>query len=166
MKYYEFEYDNIWQKILWGLEIVSVGALCPIIIISMLLIIPNQFSTVFNTTILALSILGGFVLSIYNCQKFRGVFVFEDYIEINGYYPIGKKIKFNDIVDLNICAKQPYIRYVSAGFPERGNGGGRRNCLEIKTYMCVNYIKVKNQDELSAYIISKCGKNFSICNDI
>ena len=155
MEYYEFEYDNLWQKILWGVEIISVGSLLPLLTVSFI----KFLSTAVCIALFILSILGGIALSICNMKKLRGVFVFDDCIEIVGYYLKSKEIKYEDINDLRICEKYSYYYYTVFGM---SNGGGRRNCLIIDAGLSHYHIKVKNQEELIKNIISKCDKEFDI----
>lgn len=156
MKYYEFEYDNVWQKILWSVEIISIGLYCPIITLFAVVLFNELLPEAISITLILLSIPCAIILSIFNFKRPRGVFVFDDYIEIVGYYLLSKKIKFDDIYDLRKCEKRSYYYYTIAS---RGNGGGRRNCLVIGSNLSHYYIKVKNQDELINDIISKTNKD-------
>lgn len=160
MKYYEFEYDNIWQKVLWGLEMICIGALFPFAAIVIILLIPETLPTEISFILIILSILAGIISGICNLKKLKGVFVLDDHIEIAGYYLINKKIEFDDIYDLHRCEYLSYSRYVrGTGI---GDGGGRKNCLIIDDHIGPKHVKVKNQDKLIEDIISKCDKKFSI----
>lgn len=156
MKYYEFEYDNVWQKILWGAEVILVGVYCPIIALFSVVLFNNLLSEAISIALILLSIPCGIILSIFNFKRPRGVFVFDDYIEIVGHYLLSKKIKFDDIYNLRECEKISYYYYT---IYSRGNGGGRRNCLAIGTNLTHYYVKTKNQDELINAILSKTNKD-------
>lgn len=162
MKHYELEYDNKWQKLLWGLEMAIPCICCPIICIFLLFIIlslSDDSPTAVSIILIALSFVAGVALSIYNFCKLKGVFVFDDYIEIVIHHIINRKINFKDIYKLERCEKYYYFYYVESYF-WNPSAGGRRNCIIVRTLNTVACIKVKNQQELLKTLRERSNKKF------
>lgn len=162
MKHYELEYDNLGQKILWGFEMSAPSLTCPFVCILLLFIIfsPSEISaTAVSIILVVLSFVVGVGLSIYNFCKLKGVFVFDDYIEIVSHHIINKKINFEDIYKLEKCEKYDYFYYIKSCFWDP-SAGGRRNCILIRTPKTVFCIKVKNQQELLKTLEERSNKKF------
>ena len=163
MKHYELKYDNLGQKILWTLEMVSPCLTCPFICILLWFIIFSLFdisATAISIIIVILSFAVGIALSIYNLRKHKGVFVFYDYFEIVSHHIINKRINFEDIYKLEKCEKYDYFYYVKNCFWSP-SAGGRRNCILIETPKTVVCIKVRNQQELAKILEERSNINFS-----
>lgn len=162
MKHYELEYDNLGQKILLGFEMLTPCLACPFIFILLLFIIFYLFdisAIAISIILLALSFAVGVALSIFNFRKLKGVFVFDDYIEIVSHHIINKRINFEDIYKLEKCEKYDYFYYIKSCFWDP-SAGGRRNCILIRTPKTVVCIKVKNQQELLKILEERSNINF------
>ena len=162
MKHYELEYDSLGQKILCGFEMLTPCLACPFIFILPLFIIFSLFdisATAISIILLTLSFAVGVALSIFNFRKLKGVFVFDDYIEIVSHHIINKRINFEDIYKLEKCEKYDYFYYIKSCFWDP-SAGGRRNCILIRTPKTVVCIKVKNQQELLKILEERSNKKF------
>lgn len=144
MIYYEFEYKNKFQKMLWNLNALFTGMLYTLMGFTIVFVFNSFLSTFISTLLLAISGLAGLVISIYNCCKKKGVCLFENCIEVSSVYTKRTMIHISEITKIKEIEKYGIISRGDLGF----KGGDRTDVLEIyfKNIGRVAF-KIKNQDE-------------------
>lgn len=169
MKYFELEYDNTCQKVLAVITelLPSIILTLTVIIVSLLLYKIKFPLGVIGIAIIVVSIIIGVALFIHKSNRLKGVFVFDDYIEIVSIDFFSRKIYFDDIYKINYIRK--YNKFVRLAWPYTRttimeiNAGGNKKCLEIVTdKFLVAHIKVKNQLELMRILYEKTGKSINV----
>lgn len=144
MKYYEFDYKSKLQKALWNSNIFGIGMLYTYfgVVIS---INCNKFlsTTTGGIIMFAASCVVGLVITIYNFCKMKGVFLFDDYIEISSVYTKKTIIPISEITDIKEIEKYP-TRRVKIDF----KGGDRTDIIQIdfKNIGTATF-RIKNQDD-------------------
>lgn len=157
MKYYEFDYKNKLQKALWNSSnIFGIGILYTYLGFG----ITVQFNKFLSTTtagiiMLAASCVIGLVITIYNFCKMKGVFLFDDYIEISSVYTKKTIIPISEITDIKEIEKYRYRQY-HIDF----KGGSRTDIIQIdfKNIGRATF-KIKNQDEFLEELHKKINDN-------
>lgn len=144
MIYYEFEYKNKFQKMLWNLNALFTGMLYMLIGFAIVFVFNSFLSTFISTLLLAVSSFAGLVISIYNCCKKKGVYLFKNCIEISSVYTKKTMIHISEITNIRQIEKYGIIGRYDLGF----KGGGRTDVLEIyfKNIGRVAF-KINNQNE-------------------
>lgn len=159
MKYYEFEYKNKLQKFLWNLNTFATGMIYTMIGFAFTISFNNLFSTYAGTFLFIASFLVGLVISIYNSCKMKGVFLFDDHIEISSIYTKKVIIPIDEITDIQEIEKYGIVGKWDTMF----KGGDRVDVLKIcfKNIGMVAF-KIKNQDEF----LEEVQKRMSSINSI
>lgn len=144
MKYYEFEYKSKLQKFLWNLNILAIGIMYMLIGFAFTIAFNNFFSTYTGTFLLIASCFVGLVIFIYNSCKMKGVFLFDDHIEISSVYTKKTIISIDEITDIQKIEKYGTVGKGDTMF----KGGDRIDVVKIhfKNIGIVAF-KIKNQDD-------------------
>lgn len=144
MKYYEFDYKSKFQKILWNSNIIAAGILYTFAGFAITFILNNFLSTAVANVMLIISCLIGLPIIIYNSYKLKGVFLFEDHIEVSSIYTKKTIIPINEITNIIEIEKYGIVYKWDLMF----RGGDRNNVIRIdfKNVGMVAF-KIKNQDE-------------------
>lgn len=170
MKYFELEYDNTCQKVLAVIAALIQDFMLPMIIVIILIWLnKNGFTLgIIGITVMIVCVIVGIISFIRTLSKLKGVFVFDDYIEIVSIDFFSRKIYFDDIYKLNYVRK--YRKFIFLAGPgiktsllSQISAGGNKKCLEIVTdKFLVAHIKVKNQLELMRILYEKTGKRINV----
>lgn len=148
MKHYSFEYDNKGQVVLWMLESVCTTFVVSILFSAISFFIVNLFNSKLSIIVaLIILVLLNIGINAYSIFKLKGVFIFDDHIEIISYHFIKKIIYIGDIYNIELCEKYPYRLYISS-YAFDPSVGGRRNCIVVRTAKTTMCLKTNNQDEL------------------
>lgn len=152
MKYYKFEYKNKLQKILWNLNILGSGIMYAMIGFALTLAFNNLLSTFLGTLFLFISCLVGFVISLYNFCKKKGVFLFDSCIEISSIYTKKTTILISEITKIKVIEKYGIVGKGDTGF----KGGDRTDVFEIY-FNNIGRVafKIKNQDKFLIELTEK-----------
>lgn len=147
MKYYEFEYKNKFQKILWNSNALGSGFIWTMIGFFLTVNFSKFFSTFANTILLIASCFVGLIIFIYNSCKIKGVFLFDKCIEVSSVYTKKTIIPINEITEIREIEKYGIVGRYNIDF----KGGGRTDVIQIyfKNIGIVTF-KIKNQDEFLA----------------
>lgn len=147
MKYYEFEYKNKFQKIMWNSNALGSGLMWTMIGFFLTVNLSKFFSTSANIILLIVSCFVGLVISIYNSCKIKGVFLFDKYIEVSSVYTKKTIIPIDEITEIREIEKYGIVGRYNIDF----RGGGRTDVVQIyfKNIGMVTF-KIKNQDEFLA----------------
>lgn len=144
MKYYEFEYKNKLQKILWDLNALGTGVAWIMIGFFLTFSFSKFLSTFAGTFLLVVSCIVGLVISIYNFCKIKGVYLYDKYIEVSSVYTKKTLIPIDEITEIRETEKYGVVGRFDIDF----KGGGRTDVVKIYfKNVGIATFKIKNQDD-------------------
>lgn len=154
MKYYEFDYKNEFQKAYWHLEIPCIGIVYSLLGFLLSELLSDYLSVIgFIICIVTFCVIG-VITTIYNSVKIKGVFLFEDYIEISSVYTKKTIIQLNEITEIIELEKHGIPRTTSYK-----GGYWNNNCIRIN-YRNIGTVvfNIKNQDDFLEELKNKVDK--------
>lgn len=156
MKYYEFDYKSKLQQVLWNTNIFAVRIVYFLIGFAFTVAFNNFFSTFVSTFLLIAFCIVGLVIIIYNSCKMKGVFLFDDYIEVSSIYTKKTIIPIREITDIKKIEKYGLVTKGDVAF----KGGDRFDVVQIHFKNAgIAAFKIKNQDDFLEELKKRINEN-------